>query len=159
MSSSHEPQQENYYEMKGGFNQTAQPTDEKRGSVEIAEGAELCKQTMWSGSRHNANQKTQMVIFKQLSTTVMCSEDSRADISSSLPYVRCAHCEHQTATNQYISWEAQSEQVSSWVSANIWHNLVLFLYGLVISSLELPLYVDSVSKMPLHLLIYQSSGL
>lgn len=41
MSSSHEPQQENYYEMKGGFNQTQEPTDEKRGSVEIAEGAEL----------------------------------------------------------------------------------------------------------------------
>jgi len=94
MSSSHEPQQENYYEMKGGFNQTAQPTDEKRGSVEIAEGAELCKQTMRSDSRHDANQETQMVTSKQLSTTVMCSEDSRADISSSLPYVRRAHYEY-----------------------------------------------------------------
>jgi len=39
MSSSHEPQQEQYYEMKGGFNQSEQATDEKRGSVD--EGAEL----------------------------------------------------------------------------------------------------------------------
>lgn len=54
------------------------------------------------------------------------------------------HYEDQTAANQYFSLVAQSEQVSSWVSASIWHSLVLFLYGSVISSLELLLYVPSV---------------